>query len=423
MTGAISALRRTVTENWRPAGKRAGAVGLGVGMVAVGAAAGAAAQHLTGGYTTRRRARDELDAAAPFGALRGRPHTVYADDGTELYAEVDPADAPPAEASPATPEAAPASDPTGGAPLTVVFCHGYTLNQDAWHFQRAALRGAVRMVFFDQRSHGRSGRGTVGAAGFLPLARDLRAVLDELAADGPVVLVGHSMGGMTVLAFAAEYPELFRRRVAGVALCSSTAGQWATSPLGLPAPAGRLVHRTAPGLLRTLGRQAGLAEWGRRRSADVIAPFVKRYSFASGVDPVVARFAERMIEATPLDVIAEFLPSFYAHDTAGALPLLDTVETLLVHGDSDLLVPPEHAAAIATAVPQARLALVHRAGHLVLLEHPELVTGHIAALLARVAARLGRVVPPGLEELAQPRPRTAAESGADAATQENGTDD
>lgn len=418
MTGAISALRRTVTENWRPAGKRAGAVGLGVGMVAAGAAAGAAAQHLTGGYTTRRRARDELDAAAPFGTLRGHPRTVYADDGTELYAEVDPADAPPAEAGPA----ASASDPACAAPLTVVFCHGYTLNQDAWHFQRAALRGAVRMVFFDQRSHGRSGRGTVGAAGFRPLGLDLRAVLDELAADGPVVLVGHSMGGMTVLAFAAEYPELFRRRVAGVALCSSTAGQWATSPLGLPAPAGRLVHRTAPGLLRTLGRQAGLAEWGRRRSADVIAPFVKRYSFASAVDPVVARFAERMIEATPLNVIAEFLPAFYAHDTAGALPLLDDVETVLVHGDSDLLVPPEHAAAIATAVPRARLALVHRAGHLVLLEHPELVTGHIAALLARVTTRLERVVPPGLEELARSRPRSAAGPEQDTATQENGTD-
>ena len=62
--------------------------------------------------------------------------------------------------------------------LTVVFVHGYALNQDCFHFQRLALRGTARLVFYDQRSHGRSGRGSPESATLQQLAADLDAVLD-----------------------------------------------------------------------------------------------------------------------------------------------------------------------------------------------------------------------------------------------------
>nr|WP_245797382.1 alpha/beta hydrolase [Mangrovactinospora gilvigrisea] len=340
-------------------------MGLNLGLAVVGAAAGVAAERLTVGLVTRRRARAELDAVAPFGTLRGTPHLIEADDGTELYAEVE-------EADPAV---------AGEAPVTVVFSHGYCLDQDSWHFQRAALRGRVRMVFWDQRSHGRSGRGPLGDSRFERLARDLHAVVGELAPDGPLVLAGHSMGGMTVMALAAHDPELFAERVAGVALLSTTAGQWASTTLGLPGPAGRLVLRTAPAVLKLLGRQPALVERARRLSADAIAPFVKRYSFASDVDPAVARFAERMIEETPVDVVAEFLPAFYGHDTSAALEAFAGIPALVLHGDGDLLVPPDQGAAIADAVPGARFVLVEEAGHLVLLERPAQVDAELVALI------------------------------------------
>ena len=57
------------------------------------------------------------------------------------------------------------------------------------------------------------------------LGRDLDAVLRALAPDGPLVLVGHSMGGMTIMALAEQRPELFAERVAGVALLSTSAGE------------------------------------------------------------------------------------------------------------------------------------------------------------------------------------------------------
>ena len=71
----------------------------------------------------------------------------------------------------------------------MVLCHGYCLNQDSWHFQRAALRGSLRLVCWDQRSHGRSERSRSYLAGepasIDQLGSDLKAVLDAVAPTGP----------------------------------------------------------------------------------------------------------------------------------------------------------------------------------------------------------------------------------------------
>ena len=72
------------------------------------------------------------------------------------------------------------------------------------------------MVFYDQPGHGRSGSWSPASTTCPRSARRSRAVIDETVPDGPIVLVGHSMGGMTIMAFAEQYPELFGDRVAGV---------------------------------------------------------------------------------------------------------------------------------------------------------------------------------------------------------------
>src|SRR4051794_6624371 len=106
-----------------------------VGALAVGAAVGALAERalLRGGGRPPTTETGEV-----FGSLRGALREVVADDGTILYAEIDEA--------------------PGSGPPTIVFCHGYALNLDSFHYQRQALRGKARLVFFDQRSHGRSAR-------------------------------------------------------------------------------------------------------------------------------------------------------------------------------------------------------------------------------------------------------------------------
>ncbi|MBO1415774.1 alpha/beta fold hydrolase [Streptomyces sp. FH025] len=372
---------------------RAGVIGISVGVLAAGAAAGVAIERLTVGRTMRRRARAELDAAAPYGSLRGRPLTVAAPDGTELYVELDGTGW---------------DEPDGAEPLTVVFCHGYCLNQDSWHFQRATLREGLRLVFWDQRSHGRSERSRTYLAGepasIDQLGGDLKAVLDAVAPTGPLVLVGHSMGGMTMMALADQHPELFGMgvppaegwgRVAGVALIGTLAGDWNEVNLGLPKAGAKLFKKVAPGVVKLLGRQVELVEATRRMGSDVAAVFYRRFSFGGkDVDPGVVRFAEQLLDATPIDVVAEFYPVFGAHEKYEALTVLRGLPALVMAGTKDLLTPAAHSEAMAERLPGAELDLVEGAGHLVMLERPELVDHQLAALLRRAADFAGAVPPP-----------------------------
>lgn len=371
--------------SWRVAGL----AGAAIGVVAAGAAAGVAIERLTVGRGMRRRARLALDSTGPFGALRGTPGKAYADDGTELYYEVDEVET---DTTPLAPRRRRLFGRKAPAPVTVVFSHGYCLNQDSWHFQRAALRGVVRTVHWDQRSHGRSGRGVAQHQDDIPvsidqLGRDLKAVIDAAAPEGPLVLVGHSMGGMTVMALADHYPELIRDRVVGVALVGTSSGRLGEVNFGLPVAGVNAVRRVLPGVLRALGQRAELVERGRRATSDLFAGIIKRYSFASkDVDPAIERFAERMIEGTPIDVVAEFYPAFSDHDKTEALACFADLPVLVLAGVGDLVTPSEHSEAIADLLPDAELVLVPDAGHLVMLEHPEVVTDRLADLLTRVGA-------------------------------------
>lgn len=373
--------------------RRAGLAGAAIGVVA----AGVALERLTVHRTVRRKARVALDSAAPYGSLRGEAGRAVAEDGTELYYETDE---PPA-----------AADAADGPQPTVVFSHGYCLNQDVWHFQRAALRArddAVRCVYWDQRSHGRSGRAPAGQPVSIDLlGRDLKAVLDAAAPEGPVVLVGHSMGGMTVMALAEQYPEYVAQRVAGVAFLGTSAGGLAEVTYGLPAAGARAVRRLVPGVLRALAAQSELVERGRRAIADLFAGLVKRYSFGSPreVDPAVARFAERLIEAVPVDVVAEFYPAFAEHEKTTALAAFSATPALVLAGDRDLMTPGEHSERIAAALPHAAFVLLEATGHLLMLERPEQVDRHLARLLARTIRTHGSTAPPAARPAAAEPPR------------------
>ncbi|MFF3016040.1 alpha/beta fold hydrolase [Streptomyces sp. NPDC057939] len=367
-----------MSENWR----KAGWAGAAIGVLAAGAAAGVAVERITVGRGIRMKARLALDAAGDYGSLRGTEGTCRAEDGTELHYEID-------ELPDDGKKRRPRRTATAGA--TVVFCHGYCLGQDSWHFQRAALRGVVRSVYWDQRSHGRSARGVAQAEGvpvtIEQLGRDLKAVIDAAAPEGPLVLVGHSMGGMTVMALAEQFPDLVRDRVVGVALVGTSSGRLDEVTYGLPAYGLGAVRRMLPGVLKALGSQTELVERGRRATADLFAGMIKMYSFGSrDVDPGVARFAERLIEATPIDVVAAFYPAFQIHDKTAALQRFADIPVTVIAADRDMITPPEHSVAIKETLPAAELVVLEGTGHLMMLERPDIVTGLLTGLLARAGA-------------------------------------
>ncbi|GLZ12267.1 lipase [Actinomadura sp. NBRC 104425] len=346
----------------------------GIGAAGVGAAVGL--RQLAVG---RRRLRPDPDAGEPFGELRGRPLTVHADDGLPLYVEVDGPD---------------------DAPITVVFCHGYTLNQDAWHYQRRDLPtprpglGRPRLVFWDQRSHGRSGRSKPAHATIAQTGEDLYAVLRAtVPAGSPVVLVGHSMGGMSIMALADRHPQLFgaqrgRLRVAGVALINTSCGDMTELTLGLPLVLAKALRPLAGGAIRGLSRQAQLVDRARGLAGDIAFVVTRKMAFADKhVSPTVVDFLEQMIRATPIDVIAEFYPALMALDEVCALEPIGRVPVLVLAGGRDRLTPPEHSRRIAEALPDAELIEVGDAGHVLPLEYPGVVTGGLRRLLERVQPR------------------------------------
>jgi pimeloyl-ACP methyl ester carboxylesterase len=340
--------------------RRYAGVAGGTVLFAAGAAATVIAERQR---VSRRRG---ASAPQPFGALRGDRHTVVADDGVELYAEVDePSDA-----------------ATG--PATIVFVHGYALNLDCWHYERAALRGQHRLVFYDQRSHGRSSRSPAQNCTFDQLGRDLAEVVDQLAGDGPVIVVGHSMGGMTIMSLAEQHPEWFGERIAGVGLVSTSAAGVNAETLGMPGAAGRLLHRVTPAVVATLARAPRLVERGRRASSEVSLALTRRLAFGRSVSDEVVDFTDQMLAATPFDVVADFFPGFDDHDKRDALPVLQDLPTVVICGTLDAITSMETCHAIIEIVPTARLVEVVGAGHMVILERPREVTAAIEQLVGWV---------------------------------------
>ncbi|HEY0601215.1 alpha/beta hydrolase [Brevundimonas sp.] len=103
----------------------------------------------------------------------------------------------------------------------LVFTHGWGLSARIWAEARADLGARFGLVFWDLPGLGRSGRPTAGYSieGF---AEDLYAVIDSLPENRPLILIGHSIGGMTVQTFCARHPELLNRRVAAIVLENTT---------------------------------------------------------------------------------------------------------------------------------------------------------------------------------------------------------
>jgi pimeloyl-ACP methyl ester carboxylesterase len=339
----------------------------------VGLAAGAAGVLVAGSaaravHQRRVIARRGAGDAAPLGSLRSEPRTVVTDDGVPLHVEVD--------------ELGDARDP--GA-LTVVFVHGYALNLDCWHFQRAGYRGLVRAVYYDQRSHGRSGRARKGSTSIEQLGRDLRRILEEVVPEGPVVLVGHSMGGMTVVALAEEHPELFGDRVVGVALVSTTAGGLDPHRTVLPFLPSALGGDLSRRMVAVLARGHRAVDGVRRLTRDVALLATDRYAFGGEVPQRYVEFVDEMLAATPFEVLAEFFPNFDALDKFDALVALAHVPTTVLCGTADKLTSIGHSRKLHDRIPGSTLVECEGAGHLVILERHQQVNAALDQLLAAAA--------------------------------------
>jgi pimeloyl-ACP methyl ester carboxylesterase len=286
-------------------------------------------------------------------------------------------------------------DGSDDAPVTVVLAHGWTLAQAAWDDVAELLRpgvaaGELRLIRYDQRGHGRSNWGRyadhVAELSIDQLGEDLGVLVDELAPTGPVVLAGHSMGGMTIMCLAAARPELFGDRIRGVALVSTSAGDLAPAGRTL---AERLQLKLAPGMVTVAIGGARAFEKARQ----LLPPSHPRHRKlvrellygADATDDMVVEGAEIM-HATTVRAFAAFYPALGEHDKRTELDALRRVPVEILVGDSDKLTPLRHSRQLAEALPDAVLHVAERTGHMLPQERAQLATDAIERLLAQATA-------------------------------------
>ncbi|MGI9155516.1 MAG: alpha/beta fold hydrolase [Marmoricola sp.] len=350
--------------------RRAAAVGV-AGLAAV-----------AGGVVVERRVVKARKAGGQgieqFRSLRAPEVLVAADDGIGLHAEVD--------------ELAPYANGTRPDPRqpTILFVHGYALNLDSWHYQRQELRGKYRMVFYDQRSHGRSERSPRQNASIDQLGDDLATVLHQLVPEGKVVLVGHSMGGMSIMAFAERHPEVFAERVTGVALIATTAGGLRPHRTLSPFIPDRLGEMVAPRLITALANAPELVDSARARGSNIGFLVADRFAFGGDAPTAQVEFLDEMLAGTPIQVLAEFFPGFSSLDKFTILRSFASVPTTIICGTKDKLTSLGHSRKMASMIDGARLVECPGAGHMVIFEARDLVNAALEQLFTAASSTVAR---------------------------------
>ncbi|ELP64104.1 hydrolase, alpha/beta domain protein [Streptomyces turgidiscabies Car8] len=253
----------------------------------------------------------------------------------------------------------------------VVLAHGWTCSTAFWAAQIRELAPGHRVVAYDQRGHGRSPASPVCSTDLL--ADDLEAVLAATLAPGEkAVVVGHSMGGMTVLAASAR--PAFREHTAAVLLCSTGSSRLVAEALVLPMRAGRL---------RT---------WLTRRSLSSRAPMgpvtpvsrriLKYATMGAGSTPAMVEACARVVHACPRKVRYAWARVLDGVQLDAHVRELN-VPVAVVVGTADRLTPPVHARALAAVLPQCHsMTELPGLGHMTPVEAPEAVTGVIRELVA-----------------------------------------
>ncbi|WP_217166229.1 alpha/beta fold hydrolase [Streptomyces sp. AC512_CC834] len=304
------------------------------------------------------------------------------------------------------------------APVTVLLCHGWTMCAQDWRPHTDALvrprRGfpAVRVVTYDQRGHGRSTRGEA-VLDMALLGSDLALVLGEAARDGgPVVLVGHSMGGMSIQQLAAARPGLFGAEVAGVGLVSTCLGEVAAGMItprerpGTPAARrhAQARRRVADGLLRSPRSAEAVHRLVTGPLSHPTAAPLWRAVFGTGPHTETVRAGARAFREIPVLTIAEFYAALTTHDCMDRLGALARVPTRVLVGALDCVTPPAQALRLVENIPGAVLQAVPGQGHDLPYERPVLVVETVYALLREIPRSpfVNRETPPAPRPLPEP---------------------
>jgi pimeloyl-ACP methyl ester carboxylesterase len=231
------------------------------------------------------------------------------------------------------------------------------------------LADRYRVIAVDLRGHGRSEVGSDGL-GLPRLATDVATLLRELDLHD-AVLVGHSMGGMTVMRFCGDHPDVLDERVAGIALVATAA--YGTVPPLLAGASRRLLARGADQVAS--GRELPAQTLLTRRAVRMV--FGDKPS-ARAID-IVTEMTGSIGDANLIGSIQGIVE----HDARDALRATRT-PSLVVVGTRDTLTPVPLSRRMARLMPGCEFVVLPRAGHQLMQERPNELADLLDAMVARI---------------------------------------
>jgi len=274
-----------------------------------------------------------------------------------------------------------------GAGPPVVFSHGFCLNASSWHYQLQQLSDEFRCLVYDMRGHGESERPASNDWSMEAHARDLEAVIASVGE--PVMVVGHSMGGMALIRYAGLFPEQIGDKVRAMALVDTAAhdvmGGMVPSAARLLTPALRLLEQAAT---MAAARNPQAFDRVRKNQKNMVALLIKLMGFGPKAHRHQLAFMNQMLQAIPAEILVPIVKTLRAMDVTAALDNID-VPTLVVVGARDRLTPRASARFLATAIHGARLEVIPHAGHMPMLEQPEEFNAVLRRFLKQPGASYG----------------------------------
>lgn len=266
---------------------------------------------------------------------------------------------------------------------TVVYVHGFNIAAAEFAMQVDALRPrGVRQVLVDLRGHGKSQRCAPELLAIDACADDIAVVLRSRGVAGPVVVVGHSLGGPVSLA-------LMRRHSGEFAWAGSVQVSSAVEPFTMQGMPRLLAGPFGRALEWVVARLPRFAEGMRRAITDSLVPVLAHGFYFRPVPWEVIRFHADMIKQTQLPTYQGFFDDLQEHSELGAAGVLAGVPGYILVGDRDRVTPISQSRRLWDIWPRAYLQLLPESGHMPPLDAPGAVAAAIERLLAGAAGGSG----------------------------------
>lgn len=265
---------------------------------------------------------------------------------------------------------------------TVVFIHGFTLAAESYFLQVQHLiahHPTVRSLLMDLRGHGETGEVPPELCTIDATADDVLAVIESLAPEGPLYLVGHSLGGHVVLnAIRRSSPEIYSR-IKGVMLIATSIDS--LSAQGTPQLLTTQLGDTA---LEAMQNAPEMVNQFRDEMGKLLAPALAATVFKRISTPYnLVKFHAEMIHRTPLATFIGFFDDLEHHSEVAAAERLSSLPGFVLVGNDDHVTPLSQSNRIMELWPSATLRKCDRCGHMMILEAPTMVNEALDDLLSQ----------------------------------------